>query len=309
MAIDLVGSVSQFLTPQLVGNLARAVGVDEAGAQKLVRAAIPVVLGGLATTAAAPGGAQNLVDAVSNSDPGLPANLAGAINAGNVRVLNDGANLLGGLLGGSGLSNIVAALSQYSGATHPAAQAAVGAVTQAAIAAIGQQDPSNWSDRNSIAAMFAAQKDTIAAALPEEISRALGPTGLLAGLGGLRADPLRAASAATSRPAAPASAPVSPAPGQTPSAAPSRPAAAPSPRASPTPSPPAPPASSGFPMWAIILLIIIVLAAIWWWYASSNRPAEPAKTGMLQPRIELALTTPAGPGWPALDRPILRKPG
>ena len=71
MAIDLVGLVSQFLTPQLVGSLARAVGINEAVAQKLVSAAIPVVLGALATTAAAPGGAQKLVDAVSNSDPDL----------------------------------------------------------------------------------------------------------------------------------------------------------------------------------------------------------------------------------------------
>ncbi len=296
MAIDLVGLVSQFLTPQLVGNLARAAGVNETVAQKLVSAAIPVVLGALATTAAAPGGAQKLVDAVSNSDPDLSTNLASAMNTGNVRALNDGANLLGGLLGGSGLSNIVGALSQYSGATHPAAQAALGAVTQSTIGAIGQQDPSNWSDRQSIAAMFGAQKDAIAAAIPGEISRALGATGLLAGLGGLRADPIRSTSAATSRPAAPASAPASPAPGQTPSAAASRPATPPSPPTSPTPSrAPVSPASSGFPTWAIILLIVIVLAAIWWWFASSRRPAEPAKTGMLQAPVELALTALPGP--------------
>lgn len=295
MAIDLVGSVSQFLTPQLVGHLARAVGVNETTAQKLVSAAIPVVLGALATTAAAPGGAQKLVDAVSNSDPDLRANLAGAINSGNVRVLNDGASLLGGLLGGSGLSNIVGALSQFSGATHPAAQAAVGAVTQSAIGAIGQQDPSNWSDRSSIAAMFAAQKGAIAAAIPSEISRALGATGLLAGLGGLGANSVRTASAATSRPATPASAPPSPPPAPAPGTATSRPAtpiSAPGPASNRAPASPVP---SGFPTWAIILLIIIVLAVIWWWYASSNRPAEPAKTGMLQAPIELALTALPGP--------------
>jgi hypothetical protein len=231
-----------------------------------------------------------LVDAVSNSDPDLSANLAATINIGNVRALNDGANLLGGLLGGSGLSNIVGALSQYSGATHPAAQAAAGAVTQSAIGAIGQQDPSNWSDRQSIAAMFGAQKDAIAAAIPGEISRALGATGLLAGLGGLRSDPIRTTSAATSRPAAPTSAPASPAPSQTANAATSRPPTPASPPTTPSRAPVPPPASSGFPTWAIILLIVIVLAAIWWWFASSRRPAEPAKTGMLQAPIELALT-------------------
>ena len=283
MAIDLVGLVSQVLTPQLVASLARSVGVNEAVAQKLVSAAIPVVLGALATTAAARGGAQKLVDAVSNSDPDLLKNVSDAMGSGNMRALNDGANFIGSLLGGSGLSSVTGVLSQYSGATEPAAHAAVGAVAQAAIGAIGQQDPSNWSDPASIGAMFGAQKNAIAAAIPSDISRALAATGLLAGLEGLRADPVRTASAATSRPATPAAPAPSPAPA--------------TPRASPTPAPPpVPPASSGFPTWAIILLIIIVLAAIWWWFASAKRPAEPAKTGMLQSPIAFANSTPANIG-------------
>jgi Bacterial protein of unknown function (DUF937) len=279
MAINLVGLVSQVLTPQLVGSLARAVGVNEAVAQKLVSAAIPIVLGALATTAAAPGGAQKLVDAVSNSDPDLLTKLSGAISGGNVRALNEGANLLGGVLGGSGLSSIVGALSQYSGATHPAAQSAIGAAVQSAIGAIGQQDPSNWSDPSSIAGMFGAQKDAIAAALPGELSRALGSTGLLAGLGGLGAAAARTATSAASSAASAATAAAS----RAPAAAPVPPRPAP-----PPPSPPPAPASRGFPTWAIILVIVIVLAAIWW-FMSQREKAEPAKTGMLEAPMAFAL--------------------
>jgi hypothetical protein len=271
MAIDLVGSVSQFLTPQLVSSLARAVGINEAAAQKLVSAAIPVALGALATAAAAPGGAQKLVDAVSNSDPDLLTKLSGAISGGNVGALNEGAKFLGGLLGGSGLSNLAGALGQFSSAPQGAAQSAIGAVAQSAIGAIGQQDPSNWSDPASIAALFGAQKNAIAAALPAEISRALGATGLLAGLGDLGA-------ARTTRPAAPAAASGASAPAVR--------------AASPTQ---APATSSGFPVWAVILLIVIVLALIWWWFAGHNRTAEPAKTGMLQAPIEFVLTALPGP--------------
>jgi uncharacterized protein DUF937 len=272
MAVDLVGSVSQFLTPQLVGSLGRATGINEAVAQKLVSAAIPVVLGALATTAAAPGGARKLVDILSNSDPDLSTKLSAAIGGGNLGALNEGANLLGGLLGGSGLSSISGALSSYSGAPLVAAQSAIGAAAKSAIAAIGQQDPSDWSDPSSTAAMFAAQKNAIAAALPPELSRALAATGLLAGLGGLRADTVRTASSATSPAASPASASISAAPGRTPAPAPS---------------------SGGFPIWVIILLVVIVLAAIWW-YWSAHRSAEPAKTGRLQTRVEFALTAPPG---------------
>jgi hypothetical protein len=270
MAINLVSLVSQFLTPQLVGSLARAVGVNEAIAQRLVAAAIPTVLAAFATTAAAPGGAQKVVDAVSNSDPDLLTKLTAALGGGNIRALGEGATLLGGILGGSGLSSVVGALSQYSGAAQPAAQAAVGSVVQAAIGTLGQQDPSNWSDPSSIAALFGAQKDAIGAALPPEIAKALGATGLLAGVGSAAA-----AAAPTVR------APVSSATGVASSAAAPISAAA-------SPPPPSASSSSGFPMWAIILLIVIVLAAVWW-FMSRDREAEPAKTGMLPAPVELVL--------------------
>ena len=185
MAINLVSLVQQYLTPQMVGSVARAVGVNEAVAQKLVAAALPAILAALATAAAAPGGAQKVSDAISNSDPDLLTKLSSAMTGGNTRFLNDGANLLSGLLGGGGLASLTGALSQYSGAPHPATQSLIGAAANAAIGTIGQQDPSNWSDPSAILGMLNSQKGAIAAALPGELSKALGASGLLAGLGGM----------------------------------------------------------------------------------------------------------------------------
>ena len=68
-----------------------------------------------------------------------------------------------------------------------AAQPLIGAVTHAVVGTIGQQDPSNWSDPSAIVSMFNSQKSAISAALPPEVSRALGASGLLAGLGGAAA--------------------------------------------------------------------------------------------------------------------------
>ncbi len=268
MAIDLVGLINQFLTPQLVGGLARATGINEAVAQKLVAAAIPLVLGAVGTTVAAPGGAQKVVDAVSNSDPDLLTRLAGAVGGGNVRALGDGANLLGGMLGGSGLSSLVGALSQYAGAPQPAAQSTIGTVVQAAIGTLGQQDPSNWSNPASIAALFGSQKDAIAAALPAEISRALGATGLLAGLGGLGVAAARTAGATAS------------AAGQSAAAR----ATAAANRAQPAAS-----GSRNVVIWVIIALIVIVLAAVWWFMIQNRKAPEPAKAGMTPAPVELVL--------------------
>jgi hypothetical protein len=281
MAINLVGLVQQFLTPQLVGNLARALGVNEAVAQKLVAAALPAILAALGTAAAAPGGAQKVSDAISNSDPDLLTKLGSAMTGGNTRFLNDGANLLSGLLGGGGLASLTGALSQYSGAPHPATQSLIGAVTNAAVGTIGQQDPSNWSDPSAILGMFNSQKGAIAAALPGELSKALGASGLLAGLGGMATAATQTATSTVSSAATAASSTAS-------SAARSAQAAASS--------------SSGFPMWAIILIVIVVLVAIYWFMTAGQKPPEPAKTGMFDPSapIEYALQaapSPAGPTY------------
>jgi len=260
MAVNLVDAVSAVLTPQVVGSLARAVGVSEAVAQRLVSAAIPTILAAFTTMAAAPGGARRVSEAVSNADPDILAKVA----AGDADAMTRGTGLLGRLLGGSGLSGVVGAVSQYSGAPQPAAQSIVSAVAQAAIGAIGQQDPSNRSDGPAIAAFLNGQKGDIAVALPPEIERALAPTGIVAGLGAIGA----------ARPPKPPS----------PAAIAAASAAAARARAAPPPRP------SRFPIWAIVLLVIIALAVIGWFLAESYRTAPvPAKQGLLPAPLGYAL--------------------
>jgi hypothetical protein len=296
MAIDLVSLVSQFLTPQLVGGLARALGINEAVAQKLVAAAVPAVLASLVTAAAAPGGAQKVSDAVSMSDPDILTKLTGAITGGNTRFLNEGGTLLSGLLGGGGLSSLTGALSQFSGAPEPATQALLGTVTHATVGAIGQQDPSNWSDPSAILSMLNSQKSAISAALPPELSKMLGASGLLAGLGAAAAGATQTAASTVSSAATAASSAASSAARSAESAARSAQATA-----ARVTAPVAAPTSSGFPMWAIILIVIVVLLAIWWFMTQNQKPAEPAKTGLLSAPIEYALAATPAPAFAQLD--------
>jgi hypothetical protein len=295
MALNLVSLVSQFLTPQLIGGLARALGINEAVAQKLAAAAIPAILASLATAAAAPGGAQKVSDAVSMSDPDILTKLTGAITGGNTRFLNEGGTLLSGLLGGGGLSSLTGALSQFSGAPQPAAQALLGTVTHATVGTIGQQDPSNWSDPSAILSMLNSQKDAISAALPPELSKMLGASGLLAGLGAAATGATQSAASTVSSAASAAGSAASSAARSAESAAKSAQATAARVTA------PVAPTSSGFPMWAIILIVIVVLLAIWWFMTQNQKPAEPAKTGLLSAPIEYALDAAPAPAFAQLD--------
>ena len=131
--------------------------------------------------------------------------LSGAITGGNTRFLNEGGTLLSNLLGGGGLSSLTGALSQFSGAPQPATQTLLGTVTHAAVGTIGQQDPSNWSDPSAILSMLNSQKSAISAALPPEVSKLLGASGLLAGLGSAAAAATQTATSTVSSAATAAS--------------------------------------------------------------------------------------------------------
>jgi hypothetical protein len=237
MAVDLIGLVSQYVTPQMISQIAGMTGLDQTTAEELVSGAVPSVIASLASAASAPGGAQKIADAVSNADPDLLTKLTGALGSGQSQILTDGAAKLGALIGGNGLSGLAAALSQHSGANPATAQLAIGAVTHALIGALGQQDPSTWSDGGAIGNLFASQKSAVLAALPADLVKSLSSSGLAQGLGASGA--AIASSAAVS---------------QTRSAS----------------------ASSGFPMWTIVVIIVIVLAALYWFFVMKKQDAKPA---------------------------------
>lgn len=280
MAIDLTSLVSDILTPQLVSQISASAGVDPAMAQNLVDGAVPAVIGALGSAASKPGGAQKIADAISNADPDTLSKLASS--AGASQAMSGGANALSGVLGSSTLWSLSGALGQFAGVPHAAAQSTIGAVTQAVIGVIGQQDPSTWSDPAAIGNLLASQKDIVNAALPAGLSTLLSSSGLLAGMGATAAG---AAASVTSAAASAARATSSAAANVASSA--SNTAGAAMNQARPTPS------SSGMPMWLIIVIAIVVLAAIYFYFSSPREP-KPAATGAAT--IEFALST-ASTAW------------
>lgn len=262
MGLDLNSLVSEYLTPQAVSQIASTAGVDPEFAQKLISGAIPSVLASLGAAVAAPGGARTISDAISNADPDLLTKLTTALGAENLQMLDDGAKALSGLIGANKLSALANALGQYAGIPPEAARSALGAVSQAVIGVIGQQDPSNWSDAASIASFIASQKDSIMAALPPGLSSMLGASGLLAGLGGLgAAATTRATSAASSATGAASSAM-----GQAQSAA----------------------SGSGMPTWLIAVIVIVVIAAAAFYYFKKKDEKPAASLGPATIELTLA---------------------
>jgi hypothetical protein len=94
MAINLVSLIMQFLTPDMIGRIASALGLDSNNTQTAIGAAIPGLLAGLSGVAAQPGGGQKLVEAVRQQTGALGsfANMIGA--SGQSSLIEKGSQIL-----------------------------------------------------------------------------------------------------------------------------------------------------------------------------------------------------------------------
>jgi hypothetical protein len=115
MAINLVSLVMQFLTPDMIGRIASALGLDRNNTQTAIGAAVPGLLAGLSGVAAQPGGPQKLVDVVRQQTGvlGSFANMIGA--SGQSSLIEKGSQICSALLGGRDQTALAGAVGKYAG--------------------------------------------------------------------------------------------------------------------------------------------------------------------------------------------------
>lgn len=200
MATNLVSSVMQFLTPDLVAKIARMLGIDADVAQKMVGAAVPAIFASFAGLAARPAGAQQLADAVEQQRPDMLSQISNAIGGSSQKAIADsGSGLLSTLLGGSRLNGLVSAVSSFSGVNQSAGKSALGLLAPVVLGTLGQQQPSGGFDASGVANLLASQKDQIAAAMPSSLANTLGARGMLDALDGSLRRGTESATAAAGR--------------------------------------------------------------------------------------------------------------
>ena len=287
MADSLVDLILGVVDPDVVTKLAAGTGMNPVTAQNAVSAAVPAILGGIASTVASGDGARRIADAVANQDPAIMDNLAASAGtAGQSALSMDGTKLLGTLIGTQKLESIASAIASANGTAPAAVKSLMGYLTPVTLGVIGQQDPSTWSDGAAIAASFAAQKSNIAEAMPAGLAAAMGGAGAALGTAGAAlGTATSAASAGINRIGAAASSSAS---NVAPSAPPMRDTQAREP-------------SGGLPSWIWIALAVVVLGALAWYFTRSGTPkmAEKPATAVTQ----AAPAVPAPPAAPAVASP------
>ena len=179
MATNLVSLIMQYLTPDMIGRIAAATGLDRNRASTAVSASVPALLAALSNAATQPGGAQKLVDA-AKQHVGTLDNLANIIGGGNQTALaGKGSQILASLLGGQDQVALAGAVAKVAGMSQGVSNSLLGILAPVVMGTIAKQQGAGGLYPSTITGLFAAQKDHIAAALPLSLRDELRGTGLL----------------------------------------------------------------------------------------------------------------------------------
>lgn len=193
MAANLVSSITNNITADLISRVASALGIDGGQVESAFRAGVPALLASLGSLASSPKGAAALNAAVVQQQPGILANLANMIGSSGQRALIDsGTSILTSLLGGSTTSALIGAISKYVGINEGISRSLMGLLGPIVMGGLGQQQRASGLDASGMANLLSSQKDNILRAIPPGMSRALADTGILdnfAGTGEMRREP------------------------------------------------------------------------------------------------------------------------
>ena len=188
MAANLVSSVMQFLTPDVVAKIAQTLGIAPDVAQKVVSAGVPAILADFAALVTNPAGAAQLSGTLNQQNPSMLSQTMEALGGPDQKAIADiGSSLLSALLGGSDLNALASAVSDVSGVNQNAGKTILGLLAPIVVGALGQQQRSAGLDSRGLANLVSSQKNQITAAMPSGLANMLGARGALDAIdGGLR---------------------------------------------------------------------------------------------------------------------------
>jgi hypothetical protein len=194
MSTNLVSYVMQFLTPDMVGRIASAMGLNRSDAQSGVTAAVPALLAALSGLADKPGGAQSLVNTIKQQS-GVVDNFASMIGGSNqASFIERGSSLLTSLLGSPDSASLASAVGRYAGLGQTRATSLLGMMAPLVMGLIGKQIGTRGIDVGSLTSLLASQKDQIAQTLPAGMGQMLESAGLGGGFDQMRSSTTGSAS-------------------------------------------------------------------------------------------------------------------
>src|SRR5262245_30102275 len=181
--MNLVSLIMKFLTPDMIGRIASALGLNQSDTSAAIGTAVPALLAALTCVATQPGGPQKLAEAAKQQAGTLDnfANMLG--KSGQTSVIERGSQMLASLLGNRDQTALANAVGKYVGLGSSPSGSLLAALAPVVMGSIAQQQGSRGLSAGGIANLLTSQKDNIAAALPSGFVKSLGDISLLGSVG------------------------------------------------------------------------------------------------------------------------------
>lgn len=178
--MNIVSMAAQYLTPMLVEKIASSLGIKSTLVQKAIAAILPTILASLVGSSAKPDGLRKITDILGKQDTSILGNLGDLLGGSKQSgLIEQGAGMLGSLLGSQGAGALSTAVAKFSGVGEGPAKSLLGLVAPVAMGALAKQQKDAGLDAAGLAKMLMGQKDNIAAAMPSGFADLLKGTGLV----------------------------------------------------------------------------------------------------------------------------------
>lgn len=178
--MNIATMAAQYLTPMVVENIAKSLGITNPMAQKAIAAIVPTILASLLGASQKPAGLSKITDILGKADTGMLGKLGELVGGPSQdTIIGAGTGVLGSLLGESALGSLTGALGKFAGLEDKASTGLLGLVGPVAIGTVAKQQKDSGLDAAALARMLLGQKENIAAAMPAGFGELLKGSGLL----------------------------------------------------------------------------------------------------------------------------------
>jgi hypothetical protein len=182
MAINLLDLVKSAVSGQVAEQIGSLTGIDKNKSASAIEAAVPVLLGSLLKKSSTPSGASDLSKMLKDQDTSILDNLGGLLGgSGSSDLLSMGTKLLPSLLGGS-QSSIISTLVKLLGFNDKTIGSLLGMLTPIVLSVVGKQaKAAGGFDPGVLTKLLGSQSNLLSNALPNELKGAMGMADLLGG--------------------------------------------------------------------------------------------------------------------------------
>ncbi len=173
---NLIATIREYITPELLTQAAQVHGEQENGISKAVGGLVPAILAGLLQKSSDSGAISSIFNLLSKADPAVLNHPASLLNAGNL-AHNDPKDLSGQLLGllfGAKVPAMTNAVSSFAGVKATTVSSLLGLVGPLIMSVLGKKINTGGLNLSGLANLLKTEQNTIMGLLPMGMGAVLG---------------------------------------------------------------------------------------------------------------------------------------